>query len=123
MLILLTLVLCYHLLILAELIPYQVAWGGRLETKSQMYVFEAISIAVNSIIISVILIKDGYIQTKISTQTINILLWILTAIFILNTIGNLLSNNFLEIIIFTPLTFVSTILCYRMAIEKEGDKT
>jgi len=123
MLILLTLVLFYHLLILTELISYQVAWGGRLETKSQMYSFETVSIIVNLIIITVILIKGGYIKTKISARIINILLWILTAIFVLNTIGNIFSNNFLEMIIFTPLTFISSILCYRMAIEKKDIKT
>ncbi len=123
MLILLTLVLCYHLLILVELIPYQVAWGGRLETKSQMYVFETISIGVNLIIYAVILIKGAYIKTNIPIRVINILLWILTAIFVLNTIGNLFSDNFLEMIIFTPLTLISSIFCYRMAVEKKEIET
>lgn len=118
MLILLTLVLCYHLLIITGLISYQIAWGGRLETKSQMYVFETISIVINLIILTVILIKGVYIKINVPVRVVNIFLWILVALFCLNTIGNLLSNNFLEMIIFTPLTFISSILCYRMAIEK-----
>jgi len=73
MLILLALALCYHVLILTELIPYQITWGGRLETKPQMYV-------------------------------------VLVVIFSLNTVGNLFSNNYLEIIMFTPLTFISAVL-------------
>ncbi len=117
MLILLVLVLCYHILILAELIPFQIAWGGRLKSKTQMYLFEIVSIVVNVIIMVVILIKGGYIKTKISIQIINILLWVLVALFMLNTVGNLFSNNFLEMVIFTPLTLISTFLCYRMAVD------
>ncbi|MCF6268271.1 MAG: hypothetical protein L3J41_01010 [Melioribacteraceae bacterium] len=41
----------------------------------------------------------------------------------INTIGNLFSNNFWEMIIFTPLTFISAILCYRMAVEKKKIET
>ncbi len=118
MLILLILVLCYHVFILTELIPYQIVWGGRIETKPQMYVFETISIVINLVIFTIILLKGAYIKTNIPVRVINILLWILVAIFVLNTIGNLFSNNFLEMIIFTPLTFISSIFCYRMAIEK-----
>ncbi len=118
MLTLLSVMLVYHLLIITGLISYEVTWGGRLENKEQMYVFETISITINLLIMLVILIKGGFIKTKIPIRIINILLWILTAMFALNTIGNLLSNNFIEMIIFTPLTFISAIFCYRMAIEK-----
>ncbi|MCF6361580.1 MAG: hypothetical protein L3J29_12570 [Cyclobacteriaceae bacterium] len=118
MLVLLTLVLVYHLLIITGLISYQVVWGGRLETESQMYVFETISIGINSLIILVISAKGKYIKAKISIRIINILLWIITVIFVLNTVGNLFSNNSLETVIFTPLTFISAILCYRIAVEK-----
>ncbi len=118
MLILLVLVLIYHLLILIELIPYQIAWGGRLETRSQMLAFESVSIGINLIIMTIILLKGEYIKTRIPVRVINILLWILTVVFILNTVGNLISNNLLETIIFTPLTCISAILCYRMAVEK-----
>ncbi len=118
MLILLILVLCYHLLILTELIPYKVVWGGRIETKPQMYVFETISIVINLIILTIILIKEKLIKTKRSSRIINISLWVLVVIFLLNTVGNLFSNNYLEIIIFTPLTFISAVLCYRITFEK-----
>ncbi len=118
MIILLTLVLIYHLLILMELIPYNAVWGGRLETKSQMYNFEIFSIVVNLVILLVISIKGSYINVKIPNLIINIFLWIFTVMFTLNTIGNLFSNSFWEALIFTPLTLLSAILCFRLAIEK-----
>lgn len=118
MLVLLTLVLGYHLLILTGVISYEVAWGGRLKSQSEMYVFETISIGINSIIMLIISIKGGYVQSKISFRFINTLLWIIAIIFVLNTVGNIFSTNALETIIFTPLTFLSAILCYRIAVEK-----
>ena len=37
----------FHVLILIRLIPYEIAWGGRLRTLEEMYVFEGLSIAIN----------------------------------------------------------------------------
>ena len=118
MLIFLALILVYHLLILIELIPYKAVWGGRLKTVSQMQVFETVSISVNLFIILVIAIRGSLIKVKIPSLAIRILLWSFTIMFALNTIGNLFSNNFWEAIIFTPFTFISALLCFRLAIEK-----
>ena len=119
MIILLALVMIYHLLILIGVIPFDVAWGGRLETKADMQVFETVSILVNVFILFVVLMKGSIIKTRIPARVINIFLWIFTAIFALNTIGNLFSLSKTETIIFTPLTLIAYLLCYRMAIEKE----
>lgn len=118
MIILLVPVLIYHLLLLTELIPYEAAWGGRLKTRTDMITYESISILVNLLILGVILIKGSYIKAKIPGRVINIFLWVFTALFALNTIGNLFSLSLVETIIFTPLTLLSCLLCYRMAIDK-----
>lgn len=120
MITLLVLVLVYHLLILTEIIPYEAAWGGRLVTRSDMITFETVSILVNLLILVVILIKGSYIKSIIPGRIINIFLWIFTVLFALNTIGNLFSLSLIETIVFTPLTLLSCILCYRMAIDKEN---
>ena len=119
MIILLIVVLVYHLVIITGLIPYEVVWGGRLETKSQMYNFEAVSILVNLFILLIISIKGSYIHVNIPDLAITIFLWIITVLFILNTIGNIFSKNLLEAIIFTPFTLLSAILCLRLAIENK----
>jgi len=41
----------FHLLILVRVIPYEITWGGRLKTVEEMYVFETISILINSFFI------------------------------------------------------------------------
>jgi len=118
MLVLLSFVLVFHLLVLLGIIPFSIVWGGRLQNASQMYVFEAVSIIINLFIISAIAMKGVYIKQFLSKRTIRFILWVLVVVFSLNTFGNIFSESTLETILFTPLTLISTILCYRMAIEK-----
>jgi hypothetical protein len=118
--IIISILLCtfiFHVFVLTGVIPYDIVWGGRLENISQMYVFEFISLAINSIIMIVVCIKVGYVKTYINLKFINIILWFLVVVFLLNTVGNIVSFSILESIIFTPLTFISALLFYRMAIE------
>lgn len=117
MLVLLSLVIVYHLLIITGAIPYEATWGGRLETTEQMYRFESVSILVNLAMIAVVAIKGRLVKRIKAGKVITVLLWLMFASFLLNTIGNITSMNQLEAIIFTPLTLVSAILCWRMAIE------
>jgi len=42
------LALGFHLLILLKIIPYEITWGGKLKNDNEMYVFEIISIIINS---------------------------------------------------------------------------
>jgi len=118
MLVVLSFFMIFHLFILFGGIPFNIVWGGRLQSTSQMYFFEAVSITVNLIVIVVTAIKGRYINQFLGKRIINFILWILVLLFSLNTLGNLLSKTMLESILFTPFTLISAILCYRMAIEK-----
>lgn len=108
----------FHILIIARIIPYNIVWGGRLENVSQMYVFEAASLTINLAITAVIGVKIGYIKPYISEKVLKIILWGLVILFSLNTVGNIVSINSLEAIMFTPITIIAAILCCRLAIEK-----
>ena len=119
MMILVSLVIVYHLLIVSGMIPYDAIWGGRLESQAQMYSFEAVSITINLLILAVVAIKGAYLSVKVSDRLINIILWIFTAMFALNTAGNIFSLSTIEAVVFTPLTFLSAVMCARMAIEKK----
>ncbi|MEO1392265.1 MAG: hypothetical protein AAFV90_05085 [Cyanobacteria bacterium J06634_5] len=54
MLVLLSCLVVFHLLILSGTIPYNIVWGGRLESTSQMYWFEGVSITVNLAAIAIV---------------------------------------------------------------------
>ena len=112
----------FHLLVLAGVIPYGIVWGGRLDNTQQMLVFEMISISINLFIIAVILMKGRYIKNFLSEKIITSILWAMTVTFALNTIGNIFSMATIETIIFTPVTFFSSILFYRLAREEKIQK-
>ena len=117
MLLLLSGVLLYHALILSEIIPYNITWGGRLKDVSLMRVFECISITVNLIILFTIAIKGGYFKAAVSKKVVNGVIWVLVVIFSLNTVGNIFAQSLFEALVFTPLTFMSAIMCFRMTQE------
>ena len=118
MLVLLSCLVVFHLLILSGTIPYNIVWGGRLESASQMHWFEGVSITVNLAAIAIVGMKAGYIKSYISEKMVNILLLTLAMLFALNTVGNVFSTTDLEKILFTPLTLISAALCYKMAMTR-----
>lgn len=112
MLSLLMLVLIFHFLILTQIVPYEIVWAGKLKTKQEMYVFESVSILINSILISTLLIKGNYLKINISEKLINTILWIFVVLFSLNTLGNLTAKTLFEKAVFTPLTAISAFLIF-----------
>lgn len=123
MLALLTLVMIFHLSILTQIVPYDIVWAGKLKTKQEMYVFESVSILINSILITTLLIKGNYLKINISHKIINAILWIHVVLFSLNTLGNLTAKTMFEKAVFTPLTFVSAILIFIIVKpNKNGEK-
>lgn len=103
------LVLIFHSLVLLKIIPYSIVWGSRLKTDADMYKFEMISILINTLFILIVLIDSGYISFQINHLIMAISIWVMAGLFALNTIGNLLSKNKWEKIIFTPITILLTI--------------
>jgi len=120
LLILLTLIVtAFHLGIIVKLIPYDVVWGGRLKTDSEMYRFEIISVLVNLFLISVLLIKGSYLKLRVNKNAVNIVLWGFFIVFSLNTIGNILANTTFEKF-FSVLTLVLAILIWNILRKKNN---
>ena len=116
MIALLSCVLIFHVFVLVGVIPYDVVWGGRLKTSSQMYSFESVSITVNFIMILAIAMRVKMIPQYINGKVLQGAMWFLVALFLLNTLGNIFSLNKLETILATPMTLISAVLCCRVAI-------
>jgi hypothetical protein len=114
----LSLLIIFHFLVLINIVPYQLIWGGRIENKSQLLRFEVFSICINLFMILLVSIKGGFLKIPINQIILRISLWIMFALFVLNTIGNLLSVNMIEKIVFTPLTIILAFLSLRLAIAK-----
>lgn len=117
LLLIFALVILFHVLVLAGVIPFSMVWGGRIQSQEQMISFEIISILINIIMIAVVAIYAGYLNLKINPKIIKMALWMMVIIFFLNTIGNLFSNNEMEKMIFTPITLLLAIFSLRLAME------
>lgn len=116
MMVLLVASLFFHVLVLFNVIPYTIVWGGRIQNRAQLYRFEAVSIAVNLLFLGIILVHSRIIMLPmLSPVAEKIGLWLMFALFLLNTVGNLLSKNRYEKLIFTPITLLSAVFCLILA--------
>lgn len=106
--------LSYHFLILTRIIDYKYAWGGRLQSLTQMYQFETVSVLLQFLFLGIILIK---IKTKKFQKFMKFLLFVMVFLFLLNTVGNIFAKESLETILFTPMTFLSAIFVFRLAVD------
>ena len=123
MIALLAAVILFHVLVLVQVIPYTIVWAGKINTVEEMVTMETVSIAINVILILVLSLKGNYIKSKISPGILNAIIWLFVFVFALNTIGNLFSKSSLELYLFTALTFISTLLCLRIVLERKGVKS
>lgn len=105
-----SLTIVFHLLVLLKVIPYKIVWGSRLKTDSDMYKLETVSVILNIFFLIVILSISNYIPFTFNESVLTVLLWIMAALFLFNTVVNMLSKNRLEKLIFTPVTIILTIL-------------
>lgn len=110
-------VILFHICIILKIVPYDIAWGGRLTNDAEMYVFEIISILINLFLSVILLMKGDMIEFKFSQKVINIILWVFLVIFVLNTFGNLFAQTLFEKF-FAFFTGLSAILIW-LIIKKQ----
>ena len=96
-----------------KVIPYAIAWGGRLQNDEQMYLFETVSIIVNLFLIFILLMKGRYIRLQLKEKLLNLVLWIFSILFLLNTVGNLFAQTNFEKM-FAVLTLTLSILILKI---------
>lgn len=109
---LLTAVIVFHLLIITQIISYEFVWAGKLKSISEMYVFEIVSILINVLLLTVLLLKGNFIKHAINDKIISRILWFFVLVFALNTIGNLFAKSLFEKAVFTPLTLILALLIW-----------
>lgn len=112
------LLVVFHILILFNLIPSNIVWGGRAGSSSSPRALLTVSLIFNILFALVVAAKIGYIDVSSPGRVIDIFLWIIFAYLLLNTAGNLLSSSSLEKLLFTPLTVVAAFLVLRLAMER-----
>jgi len=114
---LLFLAILLHIGIIVKIIPYSIAWGGRLTNDKEMYVFESISILINLFLSWLLLMKGDFVKFQFSNKKINIILWVFFGLFVLNTIGNIFAKTIFEKL-FTIVTGILAVLIWKIINKK-----
>jgi hypothetical protein len=116
LIIILSIFLVLHFLILLKFIPYNIVWGSRLKSDTEMYRFEIVSILINLFFLFIILVQSSILTIDFPKKTMTIILWFITALFVFNTFGNVISNNKIEQKLFAPITIILTIFSLILAL-------
>lgn len=118
LLVIIALTLLFHALVIGGVVPFQVVWGGRLSGRDQLLAFEAVSVGLNLLMLAVVAGWAGLLRVRMPAGLLRAALWLMVALFALNTAGNLLSKNEVEQLVFTPLTLLLALLSLRLALGK-----
>jgi hypothetical protein len=115
----LALFVLFHLLVITGIIPYTIIWGGRFNNHSQMLGFETVSVAITLGMLAIAAMRGGCIKTIIKPGLMRVLMWVMFAMFLLNTLGNLASENMFEKAAFTPVTLILAFFSLRLALGRK----
>lgn len=114
-------ILIFHFLIFTEQIHYDKVWAGKLKSVEEMKSFETFSILLNLFMLVILFIKYKLLEKGTSNKIIDLFIWVFVVLFALNTVGNLFSQNTIELILGTFLTLTSSILCFIIVKKKQRD--
>ncbi len=111
----------FHMAIIIGIIfidyaPVEYLWGGQMETSEELLRFESVSLGVILICFNTVLIRFGWIRMPGMLKASRIILWVLSGLFLLNTVGNLLAETNFEKY-FAIVTLALALLCWRLATE------
>ncbi|MHA8053818.1 hypothetical protein [Aquirufa sp. OSTEICH-129A] len=112
-----TLAMLFHLLVLLGIVPADIVWGGRLQSRNELIQMESISLLLLAFMAVIVSMKARWIFPKFY-KIADYLVWLIPLLFFLNTLGNTQALNVTERIIFTPITFILTLISLRIALEK-----
>lgn len=82
----------YHLLILVQLLPHHLVWGGTIESLSLLYWMEGFALLTMVFLGLILLMKNGTIKSRFKDTTLRRILLVFAVFFGLNTVGNLFAE-------------------------------
>lgn len=115
-----SLISIFHVLALLQIVPYQYLWGGRLQSVEEMYLMESISLVANGFFV---FCSYQYLQSLnrgLVPIWIRIVFGIISLIFFINTIGNLVAITSLETLLATPITAILSVVSFIMVLKYEN---
>jgi hypothetical protein len=109
----------FHILVLLNVIPANIVWGGQIGgVPSNLVTLETVALLVTAFFILIVAAKTGYVQSGRLSGAVNIGVWLIFAYLVLNTLGNLASGISFEKLVFAPITIILALCALRLALEK-----
>jgi len=118
LLVIFSLIVLFHIVALLGFVPTNMVWGGRLETREELVVFELLSLVIILIAILFVSIRLGYLHWPRLMPVAKVAMWIIFALFVLNTIGNAFAVTNLERYAGGMGTILLAILSWRVAVKR-----
>lgn len=116
LLIILGLLIIFHILIVVGIVPYNIVWAGKIKSKKELLLMESISLFISVMAMIIVGSKTKNLIFIEDPTIVNIGMWILLALFIINTIGNLTAKSPIEKYGFGTLTILISFLVLRIVI-------
>ena len=116
LLVLFALLFVFHCFVLWGLVPKDIVWAGKIKSRAELIKLESVSLLILSISALLVAIKMQYLNLIQNATVINIAMWLLFALFALNTMGNMTAKNAFEKYGFGFLTFIMALLALRLAL-------
>jgi hypothetical protein len=116
--ILFVVVIIIQLLLAAGVLPISMAWGGRQSVLTPgLRIASVISAVVLGLFAYVIRLRAGMMGAEDISLIIKMFAWIVTAYMAFNTFANLTSQSKTEKMVFTPITFILTVVCFIISVS------
>jgi len=85
-----------HLSILLQIVPHNIVWGGKIDSIEKLYLLEGLALATMLFLGAVVAMKNRIIKPIFTDKALKRISLVFAVFFILNTLGNLLSETAIE---------------------------
>lgn len=113
---LLGLLFVFHLLVITGIVPYGIVWAGKIQNRQQLLRMESASLVILTLAVLLVLMRMGYLDWVDNPIILQGGMWLLFALFTLNTLGNMTAKSPFEKYGFGSLTILMAGCCLVLAL-------
>ena len=118
LIILMLLLLAMHVLIIFDVLPYDMVWGGQIDARSSVVRYEAAALIIMLLFLAMVTLRLGYIRANRLKKAAVVGTWIVFAYFVFNSVTNFASGVSTENLVFGPLSIAMALLSLRVAMSR-----
>jgi len=109
----------FHILVLFEVIPHHIVWAGKINTPADLVRLETVSLLILLVSALLVAMKMRYVRWLQGNKIVDVGMWILFGLFVLNSLANFTAPNPIEKYGFGLITILIALLCLRLALSSK----